>query len=73
MHECGIENSQNRHFIPDRFALKSINRDSIFPLKFLDRTFCNSRIAFTLPEHITTPCLFSIQILLVWCLHSLFR
>jgi hypothetical protein len=52
--EYGIENSHSRHSISDKFALKAFNRDSIFPLKFLDSTSCNSHVASIQPEHIAT-------------------
>lgn len=50
----GIENSHSRHSVLDKFALKALNRDSIFPLKFLDKTYCNSRLAYIEPENIAT-------------------
>lgn len=40
MHECGIENTHSRHSVLDKFALKALNKDSIFPLKCLGKTFC---------------------------------
>ena len=34
VHECGIENTHSRHSVSDKYALRALDKDGMFPLKF---------------------------------------
>lgn len=45
----------SRHSVLDKFALRVLNKNSIFPLKFLGRTSCTSLCCFYLAGYIAAP------------------